>query len=152
MKRKQLSNKELRELNEGIGASFGVNDFFSKKDSVELQEDEFIMRNGKLVFFYVGKQMVPSLKLLQENNFLPTVVVDMPAVKFMVNGADVMRPGIVEMGVFDEGQLVVIVDENNKKPLAIGEALFDSNEMKEMDSGKVVKMIHYVGDKVWSRE
>jgi predicted RNA-binding protein (TIGR00451 family) len=73
-------------------------------------------------------------------------------VKFVSNGADIMRPGIVDIGEFKLGDFVSIVDENNKKPIAVGEALFDSVSMKGMDSGKVVKMVHYVGDKIWTRE
>ena len=77
----------------------------------------------------------------------------MGAVKFVVNGADVMRPGIVEI---EEGiakdEFVAVIDKNNKKPLAVGIALFSSEEMKGMNSGKVIKNIHYVGDELWKTE
>ena len=74
----------------------------------------------------------------------------MGAIKFVINGADIMRPGITEI---EEGiakdELVVIIDERNKKPLVVGIALYDSAEMKKITSGKVVKNIHYVGDEIW---
>ena len=50
----------------------------------------------------------------------------MPGNLDVVNGADVMRPGIV--AVSDDvvaGGPVQIVDERHKKPLAIGVALMD---------------------------
>ena len=74
----------------------------------------------------------------------------MGAIKFVINGADIMRPGITEIeeGIV-KGDFVVIADEKNKNPLAIGIALYDSGEMKKITSGKVVKNIHYVGDEIW---
>ncbi|MBW2970739.1 RNA-binding protein, partial [Candidatus Woesearchaeota archaeon] len=69
---------------------------------------------------------------------------------FMVNGADVMRPGIVEMGDFNKGDFVVIVDEKHGKQLVIGKALFSSKDMRQMDKGKVIQNIHHVGDESWN--
>jgi PUA domain protein len=76
------------------------------------------------------------------------VVVDSGAVRFVVNGADVMKPGIVsadpEIAV---GDLVVIVEERHNKPLAIGRALVAGTEMN--GEGKAVKSLHHVGDAIW---
>ena len=76
------------------------------------------------------------------------VVVDSGAVRFVVNGADIMKPGIVsadpEIAV---GDLVVIVEERHNKPLAIGRALVAGTEMK--GEGKAVKSLHHVGDVIW---
>lgn len=76
------------------------------------------------------------------------VVVDSGAVRFVVNGADVMKPGIVsadpEIAV---GDLVVVVEERHNKPLAIGRALVAGTEMK--GEGKAVKSLHHVGDAIW---
>lgn len=74
----------------------------------------------------------------------------MGAVKYVISGADIMRPGVVEIeSEIMSGDFVLIIDVNNKKPLAVGVALFGSAEMREMKTGKVVKNIHYVGDDVW---
>ena len=77
----------------------------------------------------------------------------MGAVRFVVNGADVMRPGIVEIedGI-SKDDLVSVIDKNNRKPLAVGIALFSAEEMKAMSTGKVIKNIHYVGDELWKME
>ena len=76
------------------------------------------------------------------------VMVDSGAVRFVVNGADIMKPGIVsadpEIAV---GDLVVIVEERHNKPLAIGRALVAGTEMK--GEGKAVKSLHHVGDVIW---
>jgi Predicted RNA-binding protein (contains PUA domain) len=81
--------------------------------------------------------------LLQERSeiALKKVVVDMGAVKFVANGADVMRPGIVS---FDENlakdEIVLIVDERFGKSLAIGLALLSASELKATDKGKAIKI------------
>ena len=77
----------------------------------------------------------------------------MGAIRFVVNGADIMRPGIVEIEAgIKKDDFVAVVDKNNQKPLAVGIALFSSEEMKAMSSGKVIKNIHYVGDELWKME
>ena len=147
MKRKQLRSKEVRELNEKIEAKFGIRDFFSKKDKVEVWEDKFIAGNDMPLF--ILPELLPTLQNLLRRNFLKTVTIDMPAVKFIVNGADVMRPGIVAYGEFKKDEIIAVIDEKNKKPLAVGKALFSSEEMKLMDKGKAVKNLHWIGDEMW---
>jgi len=147
MKRKQLRSKEVRELNEEIEAKFGLSDFFSKKDKVEVWEDKFIAGNDMPLF--ILPELLPTLQNLLRRNFLKTVTIDMPAVKFIVNGADVMRPGIVAYGEFKKDEIIAVIDEKNKKPLAVGKALFSSEEMKLMDKGKAVKNLHWIGDEMW---
>ncbi len=148
--RKQIRKKEIKELNAEIMENFGVSEFLDKKAKVEV-EDELVFVNDELVFFRHEGKLVPCLKLILKRDFLKKVVVDMPAVKFMVSGADVMRPGIkaIDEGV-NSGDVVVIVDEQHSKPLAIGVALFSGSELMAMHKGKVIKNIHHVGDKVWS--
>jgi PUA domain protein len=76
------------------------------------------------------------------------VVVDAGAVRFIVNGADIMNPGIVEADAeIAAGDLVIVVEERHKKPLAIGRALIAGTEMK--GEGKAVKSLHHVGDQIW---
>ncbi|MEK6899901.1 MAG: DUF1947 domain-containing protein, partial [Nanoarchaeota archaeon] len=133
MKRTQLRSKDVSKELEDYKIEI------SKKDQVELIEDEYkiILINKKPAFFYYHDRAIPTLKYLQEHIVLKKIVVDMGAVKFVVNGADIMRPGIVEVedGIWKD-DYVVIVDKNNQKPLAVGIALFGSEEMRAMPSGK----------------
>jgi PUA-domain protein len=103
-------------------------------ESVEFVRDE----NGLYPFL--------SSKYLDS---LPNVVVDMGAIRFVCNGADVMAPGISEMGEFNEGDLVVIRDVTHGKALAIGVANKSSADIEASKKGKVIRNIHYVGDKLW---
>lgn len=148
--KKQLSKTELKDLNTKLEELYGLTGFFGKKERVELIDNEYILQNGKPVFFYHAGLPAPTLKLLLKNNFLKKVVVDMGAIRFVTSGADIMKPGIT---TFDGGlkvkEFVVIVDEKHAKPLAVGEMLLSGEEMATQTGGKVVKNLHYVGDKLW---
>ena len=150
MKQLPLKVKELNKEIEHYELSF------HKKDQAVIVEDEkykLILVNKKPVFFYYQDKIVPTLKLLQEKEVLKTITVDMGAVKFVINGADIMRPGIVEIedGI-KENNFIMIIDVNNKKPLAVGIALLNSEEMRSATGGKVIKNIHFVGDELWRWE
>ena len=79
------------------------------------------------------------------------VVVDMGAVGFIVKGADIMAPGIVDADIqIKEGDFVWVCDEKHHKPLAVGKALMNGETMKVNQTGKAIKNIHYVGDMLWN--
>jgi len=151
----QLRNKDIRELNKEIEERYSLDLFFEKKDIVNKKEieDKILIIQDKCLFFYYKKRLIPSLHLIiAKPEILPKITIDMPAIPFIIKGADVMRPGIIKFDEreFTKGDFVVIVDENNKKPLAVGEALFSSEEIKDMEKGKVIQTIHRVGDEIWN--
>ena len=150
MKRKRISKKQIKGLNKNIEDKFGLSDFIDKKQKSELIDENIVVVNDEQSFFYYEDKLVPTLKLIMKKDFLKKVVVDMPAVPFMVKGADVMRPGIKHLEEFEKADFVAIVDETHKKPLAVGLALFSSEEIEEMGKGKVIKNLHWVGDHIWS--
>jgi len=79
------------------------------------------------------------------------VTVDMGAVKFIRNGADVMSPGVVGADKsIRPGDLVVVIEERYKKPLGVGTALMSGTEMVQSTKGKAVKIAHHVGDAIWN--
>ena|SRR3989338_1738207 len=150
MSRKQLNKSEIRELNSEL-IEYGFS--FDAKDKIEIfKEDyEILMSNNTLMFFRFENRWAPTLKLILERNFLKKIVVDMGAVRFVVSGADIMRPGVVEIDEgISSGDFVAVADVNNKKPLAVGIALFSADQMRRMEKGKVIKNIHFVGDKLWN--
>ena len=110
---------------------------------------DLIFIEGRPLLMIVEDQ--PFFTVLGAIEMMPykrLVMVDSGAVRFVVNGADIMKPGIVsadpEIAV---GDLVVIVEERHNKPLAIGRALVAGTEMK--GEGKAVKSLHHVGDVIW---
>jgi PUA-domain protein len=122
-----------------------------KKDKVLLGDKKYIYINSELKFFKYKDKFIPSLKLLLENSsLLKKITIDMGAIKFLIKGADIMRPGITQIDEdIKKGDVVVAIDETNKKSILVGEALFDAAEMQSMSSGKSVINIHYIGDEMW---
>ncbi|RME79017.1 MAG: RNA-binding protein, partial [Methanobacteriota archaeon] len=136
-----LSNKERKELQRKAPWIKGKR--IAKKESL-------LYVDGKLLAFLRDGEVIPSLVAVMEKIVaLPKVVVDVGAIRYIASGADVMRPGIVELDDFDEGSIVAVVDERHGKELAIGKALKSSEEIKKASAGKVIKTLHYVGDNMW---
>ncbi|MHA2029193.1 MAG: PUA domain-containing protein [Candidatus Kariarchaeaceae archaeon] len=104
---------------------------------------------GEVLFLEIGNNLIPSIKLARKMNLiLPKIVVDLGAIKFVTNGADIMRPGITEISDdVLEGNLVVIVEERKHTPLAFGNALYDAVDMRDMKGGKCIKNLHWLKDK-----
>ena len=145
---KTLKNKEIREFIEEIKERYGLD--MSRKDKYEIKDNVVLINNGPK-FFYYEKKIIPTLRLVLKKNFLKKITVDMGAVPYAAKGADMMRPGITEIDEnIEKGDVVSIVDETHKRPIAIGLSLFSFGEMKGMDKGKAIKNIHYVGDEIWN--
>ena len=141
--KKQISTKEATVLLQTYNITF------NKKDMISADE-KVVYLNNEPAFFYYENQLYPTLKYLLKQPILKTITVDMGAVRFVVNGADIMRPGIVAIDAnIQKNEAIIIIDQNNKKPLAVGITLFSSEEMQKVSSGKVIKNIHYVGDEIW---
>jgi PUA-domain protein len=143
MSQKTLSKSEIKELNTKQPYIE-----FSKKDRLIRKDNYYFQNDICSLFEYEGK-FAPTLKvLLKDTSIIPNVIVDMGAVKFIVNGADIMRPGIIHINeTIKKNDVVVCIDQNNKKPLVVGIALFNAEDMKE---GKVIKNIHRIGDDIWN--
>jgi len=80
----------------------------------------------------------------------PVITVDSGAVKFIVGGANVMRPGITKVeGDFSAGDLVVVKEEKFGKAIAVGRANLSRGELEQSKKGAVVQNVHYAGDRFW---
>ncbi len=150
--RHHLRSDAISELQASLVESFGSEVTGDSFELVELNGTTFdivLVDGEKLIAKLDGE---PFLTVQGANAFRPTesvVTVDAGAVSFVSNGADVMRPGIVEVDDdIEPGDLVAIAEETHGKVLAIGRATEPSNEMLG-ESGKVVESIHYVGDDLY---
>ena len=115
----------------------------------ELDEGGRIIIGEGITAVKIGNNYVPFLTDVKILEKFPSVTVDMGAVKFMCNGANVMRPGIKAFTEFEKDQLVCIIEESQKKVLAIGRALVSSKELLEMAKGQVIENLHYISDAYW---
>ena len=152
--RKSQGQDLLARLAEQIGPS---SDLF-RADMIEVIETNadvsLFLVNKRPLLMDSGTWVFPTLKGAVQIPFPERrVAVDAGAIPYVVNGADIMRPGIVS--VTDDvkaGCPVQIVDERHGKPLAIGIALFDALALRASTSGKMVKRFHHVGDEIWNLE
>lgn len=152
-KRKRLREKELKALAEGLLSATGV-EVIGAKDTVDTAEGpecELIIINNVIEGLMVDGKPFPTIRgLLRVKASKSFVTVDMGAVPYVTNGADVMAPGIVEVDPgIKEGDLVWIRDVTHKRPLAVGKALVSAEVMAAKAPGKAIKNLHFVGDKIW---
>ena len=153
-----IRKNELNQLRENISIQYSdnfSNVVFPKKSKVEIiiteDGDELYAVNDKLTVWKSKEGYLPVLTLLLNKQVeLKTVIVDMGAVKFVTNGADIMRPGIRKIEPeIKKNEIIRIADEKNNQTLAVGKAIFDAEEMQKMRKGKVIKNLHTIQDSVW---
>lgn len=152
--RHPLKDKKIEELREKINNEFNQ-DLLTQKNNVEIGQfldKEVILIDGVPCFFKKDKRFIFSLHGV--NKLKPPkkhVTVDMGAVEYIANGADVMSPGIIDAdkGIEEDDQ-VWVRDERHNKPLAIGIAKIDGEQMIQQKQGKAIKILHFVGDKYWN--
>ena len=155
-RRYSLKHKEGKLILDKVSERLKVNveTILGSKANIETVEADFgqiILVNGKPLFFKVDDHILPTLFFREISVHAPKVVVDMGAVPYVCNGADVMAPGIVRFeGEFSKGDIVLVVDEKHGKPLALGEILCDAKNAKNVKQGVVVKNVHFVSDKIWN--
>jgi len=155
-RRRFIKAKEVKNLWKEASQKLRVDleRIFGAKVNIELVETEFAeiyLVNGKPLLAKAGDNIFPTLVFKEFFALAPIVVVDMGAVPYVCNGANVMAPGIVRFeGEFRKGDLVFVVDEKHGKPIAVGEIIYDGDAAKKVKQGIVVRNIHFVGDKVWN--
>jgi PUA domain protein len=152
--RARMREKDAKALSDSLERAFGIEQ--PLPDTVERADAgdyDVLIANGRALAFVRRdpERVAPTCRLLLTKR--PTkahVTVDMGAVKFVNNGADVMAPGIVEADpAIQVGDLVWVRDERNKVPLAVGEALVPGTAMPRGPKGKAIKSLHHVGDLLW---
>jgi PUA domain protein len=150
--RHHLRSDEVRDLESRLADHLGVSLDGDAYEFVELEDTAFdlVLVDGDPDVVYVDGD--PILTVGGANRHPPesrVVTVDAGAVSFVSDGADVMRPGIVEADDdIERGDLVVVAEETHGKVLAVGRALESGTNMVG-EQGKVVESIHHVGDDLY---
>ena len=152
-KRHRLRQKEIASLARQIDDALGT-ESFTEEDVVDMAEGpeyNVVFVDGKILAFLPSEKPFLTIRgLLRYRATKRFVTVDMGAVKFVYNGADVMGPGVVASDPnIAEGDLVWVRDVKNLQPLAIGRSVVSAEALARKDKGKVVVSIHHVGDKLW---
>ena len=109
------------------------------------------MLDAKFVFVQKGDEFLPFLGSQETLSLFPSARVDEGAVKFLLNGADVMRPGIRSFDEWgDVGMTVVVREEKKGRGIAVAKSLVKSKEMASLAKGPSLKNVHHVGDRFWN--
>jgi len=114
-------------------------------------EKMFIVDGSLDVFYIDGEPMLTLPGIHRHEPSKRYVAVDHGAVTFVLNGADIMAPGITDADpAIEQGDLVWIRNPEGTG-IAVGRALVDGPEMVQRSSGKAVENLHYIGDELWER-
>ncbi len=96
-----------------------------------------------------GNVFPSLLYLLKVQNLekYPGLIVDRGASLALTRGADLMAPGVRSVqSSFDAGEVVIALDEELNKPVAVLKALMPSSQIEELvrsrGKGKVAKNLH----------
>lgn len=81
----------------------------------------------------------------------------MGAIKFVLQGANIMCPGLTSPGAFSDGdhdeveadKPVAIFAEGKKHPIAVGITKMSFGDMKSINKGIGVENVHQLGDGLW---
>ncbi|MGI0091639.1 MAG: PUA domain-containing protein [Nitrososphaerales archaeon] len=156
MKVYHLSKSARDELAENLTKILGGHQIKSKDlKTAESDDPNFTIVFDEKEKIYLGKKndSCDYFPLLKDESILPSlpvVTVDSGAIKFVCNGANIMRPGISKIdGDFQGGGLLLVREQKYGKAIAIGRATTARLEMESATKGAVVTNLHYVGDKFW---
>lgn len=152
MEIRQVSKKRYKEILRIVEALGLSHDLPKTKNikMVTLKRSELLLVDDEPVLVHVEGIFIPYLDALNRFSGYGVVTVDKGAVKYIANGADVMRPGIVSYTTFKAGDIVVVRVEEYGNPIAVGKALVDSEALSSMERGKVVENLHHIGDEAWN--
>ena len=150
MKSNLISKSETNELLKNIASQWEIDIPKIRNLRVYyISDDVQIITAKDIMILKINETYLPFLSQNELLEKFPHVMIDMGAVKFMCNGANVMRPGIKSYSQFEKEQVVCIIDGSQHKFLAVGKAIVPSTELETMKKGEVIKNLHYVSDRFW---
>ncbi len=152
MKVHSLSKREIHDIADRIGRSWPTNSILPIKSlqAYVIDENKRLLVGNNIVAIQLATDLViPHLTQHEILNHFASVQVDMNAVKFVCNGANIMRPGITDFSAFKESEIVLVKDQTHKKELAVCISIVDDENGRKMEKGVVLNNIHYIGDEYW---
>ncbi|THD22217.1 Translation machinery-associated protein 20 [Fasciola hepatica] len=131
-----------------------------KKDTLKLVKchehiELFADGQGDVLFFCQREgPFIPSLKLLHKYPFmLPHLQVDRGAIKHVLNGSNIMCPGLTSPGArmtqVPQGSVVAVMAEGKEYALAVGITSMSTDEILSINKGIGVENVHYLNDGLW---
>jgi PUA domain protein len=147
--RHKLRNKDAKNIANIIEKNLGCR-IMGKIEIGEFKDISVLFIEGRPYGVMVDNS--PYLNVEGLRFYKPTkkfVTVDDGAIKYILNGADVMSPGIIEADYeIKSGDLVWARDERYL-PLMMGRAYITGDEMVLQTKGKAVENLHHIQDELW---
>jgi PUA domain protein len=147
-----LSKREVHDITGQVSKSWPTNSIGAIKNlqAYVIDGNKRLLVGNNLVAIQLAPDLIiPHLTQHDLLNHFASVQVDMNAVKFVCNGANIMRPGITDFTCFKESEIVLVKDQTHKKELAVCISLVDDVTGRKMEKGIVLNNIHHIGDVYW---
>ena len=93
----------------------------------EIDDETSMVTGDSISAIQIGETYLPFLSETALLEKFPKAIVDAGAIKFVCNGANVMRPGIKKFTEFEKDDIICVVEEVHSKFLAVGKALVSSS-------------------------
>lgn len=113
--------------------------------------------DNEVVYFQQFDVLLPSLKIVHRYpTAFPRVQVDRGAIKFVLSGANIMCPGLTSKGAqlpeeeMPVDTLVAVYAEGKEHALAIGKLIMSTEDIKSINKGIGIELMHYLGDGLWN--
>lgn len=151
--RHHLRSDAVTDLENTLEENFGITLDGDTYELVELDESIFdlVLVDTQPWACYITDEPAPTVKGANAHSPDKRVVtIDTGAISFVSDGADVMRPGIVEADSdIDSDDLVLVAEESHGKVLAIGRSRVAGPDLLG-EEGKVIDSLHHVGDDLFA--
>ncbi|KAK6455099.1 PUA-like domain-containing protein [Scheffersomyces xylosifermentans] len=122
------------------------------EDKIQLYSVE-----NEIVLFQHFDDLIPALKIVHKYpQCFPRVQVDRGAIKFVLSGANIMCPGLTSAGAklpeenIENESIVSIYAEGKENALAVGKLVMSTDEIKSVNKGIGIEVLHYLGDGLWN--
>lgn len=153
-KRKRMRQKEAKLWKQRLQEAFGEGDFWEDGEMVDYGQlpdyDVLVIDNQVRCLVKEEKPFLSLRGLLAYRPKTRSITVDAGAIKFVLNGADIMSAGIVDADpALQPGDWCWIKEETRGAPLGIGICNISGPELIESKKGKGVQSVHVANDKLW---
>lgn len=146
-KRYFLSSSDSKGIiREAFKKGFLARQNFSTCEVLELQNQDKILLLDDLPLLLIKKDLIIPTLFNSKIKEMPAVIVDDGAIPHILNGADVMVPGILRMPQELNEGLIMTVKSTKEEFLAIGKVLENYISKIASRKGKLLENLHYKGD------
>lgn len=148
--KKELDRNDIYQLNLEIAKTYGFDGFIRVNSRVELVDNSIVLIDNRPAWFRHAGRLVPTVQTLLDYNFLRKVYVENGAIPNIQTTRKVLRASVVRFErPIVKGQLVCVVNKKWDRPFGVGIALYSDKDMGKLKAGKVIDVIHCVGDRIW---